>query len=395
MKPDGHQSNRREGRVAVPAIGRDAQESPLANWQPRSAQAFTLIEFLGVLAIIAILAAVLMPVAIRQIDEAARTKERTDLVAISNAVVQQVLSAKIIPRESDLAQAAATWTRQPASRITTTPRGQSRAFLLDTNGWFGTTSLPYNQTNTGTFITNTARLMIVSTVGRALLVSTGRPADFNAIWDTVEGAIPSTWEGWQGRGEDLQIQRINLQPLFHRLIAVNREAGVPPPQLSIDTTNPIEILNAGTGLDAYYLDGSVVGLCNAPATLIRRFALIRDTGCVFDGAWRDDLGGGGGSNVEISQEFAALAAKFLAAEWYPGATQGGRSGTQQGALMAMFNFMLVYGLWADPFPHFNQHGANATLVPEYILLNDLVGSGQGNTASGFLNVFTGPGGLLN
>jgi hypothetical protein len=139
----------------------------------------------------------------------------------------------------------------------------------------------------------------------------------------------------------------------------------------------------------------MVGLCNAMATPIRRFALTRDTGCVFEGVWRDDLGGGGGSNEELAQEFAALAAKFLSAEWYPGALQGGRTGTQQGALTAMFNFMLVFGLWADPFPHFNKHGANDQQVPEFELLNDIVGTGVGINAGGRLNQFTGPNGLLN
>jgi hypothetical protein len=115
---------------------------------------------------------------------------------------------------------------------------------------------------------------------------------------------------------------------------------------------------------------------------------------VFEGKWRDRIGGEGSSNEEVAQEFATLAADFLAAEWYPGATQGGRTGTQQGALTAMFNFMLVFGLWADPFPHFNRHNTNPNQVPEYVLLNDIV-SPSSSGGGGRLDEFTGAGGLLN
>lgn len=368
----------------------------------KRAQAFSLIEFIGVLAVIAILAALVTPAAIRQIDAAARTREASDLVAISNALTLHILQNKSVPSTTTWKDVAAQWMQQPVARITTTPRGQARAFIIDGGGWLGSTTLPWSQSRTGlTTLPSSPRVLIVSSISKPLPVSSGQflQIAFDEIWNTPDRAKPASWSGWTGTGDDLLIQRVNLQPLFHRLVVVNRDASAVPPRVSIDNfvevTNTIPILSSSTGLDAYYLNGSIVGLCNATATPVRRFVLTRDTGCVFEGKWRDDLGGGGGSNEEIAQEFAALAARFLAAQWYPGATQGGRTGTQQGALTAMFNFMLVYSLWADPFPHFNRHGANANQVPEYILLDDLVGSGQGATASGFLNVFTGPGGLLN
>ncbi len=97
----------------------------------------------------------------------------------------------------------------------------------------------------------------------------------------------------------------------------------------------------------------------------------------------------------MAADFADLSAAFLKAQWYPGANQPGR-GDQQGALTAMFNFMLVYQLWGNQFPHFNKHEANATQVPEFTLLNDLVnGSAPGNNGnSGLLDLFTGSLGLL-
>ena len=62
-------------------------------------------------------------------------------------MVLQILTTKTIPRETNLAQWVANWTVQPVARITTTPRHYARAFLIDTNGFFGTAAgnLPYTQ----------------------------------------------------------------------------------------------------------------------------------------------------------------------------------------------------------------------------------------------------------
>src|ERR1035441_9394685 len=61
--------------------------------------------------------------------------------------------------------------------------------------------------------------MIVSTVaGPPLPVSSGQSSSFDTIWNTPLRAKPSTWTAWTGRGEDLVIQRINLDPLFCRVI---------------------------------------------------------------------------------------------------------------------------------------------------------------------------------
>jgi type II secretory pathway pseudopilin PulG len=59
-----------------------------------------LIEMIGVLAIIAIVAAVLVPATIRQMDAAAKTREWTDLSAISNALTLHIVQNKSFPAPS-------------------------------------------------------------------------------------------------------------------------------------------------------------------------------------------------------------------------------------------------------------------------------------------------------
>ena len=370
---------------------------------PSLRSAFSLIEMVGVLAVIAILAAVLVPATMRQMDAAARTKEYSDLNAISNALVLEIVRSKTIPSETTWAQAAANWTMRPVTNITQTPRRLlPRAYLIDTNGWLNTVTLPYTQNTNGTAASPAgARVMILSTIARSLPVPSGRisPSDFSAIWNTAENGKPitSAFTNWLGKGDDLLIQRINLEPLFHRLILVNRDTlATAPPRFSIDTTNTL-VLQAtnGAGFDAFYLDDTVVGLCDSSGTPMMRFQLTRDTGFVFESSvWNKDIGGSSTSEA-MAADFADLSAKFLAAQLYPGANSQSR-GDQQGALAAMFNFMLVFQLWADQFPHFPMHGANNSSVTEFILLNDLINSSTpGNGAAGFLDQFTGANGLLN
>ncbi len=148
--------------------------------------------------------------------------------------------------------------------------------------------------------------------------------------------------------------------------------------------------------DKWYLDGTLVGLCDSSGTPMMKFQLTNDVSFVFEGSvWQGEIGSGESSEA-MAQGFADLSVKFLAAQWYPGANHPGR-GDQQGALTGMFNFMLVFSLWADQYPHYPKHGANANQVPEYQLLDALVNNNtpNGNGGSGYLDRFTGSGGLLH
>src|SRR5947209_7865556 len=110
-------------------------------------RAFTLIELIGVLAILAIIAALLFPLVIKRVDRAAWTKEVTDLGAISNALTLQIIRSKNIPNQTTWAQAVGKWVSRPVSLITTTPRGFTRSFLIDPNLSLPGFSLAYTQTN--------------------------------------------------------------------------------------------------------------------------------------------------------------------------------------------------------------------------------------------------------
>src|SRR3989442_9715593 len=79
-------------------------EDPKAG---QGTSAFTLIELIGVLTIIVILATLLVPVLIRQMDRIAGEQESASLKAIGDALEQSVKWNRYIPSETDWASTIA------------------------------------------------------------------------------------------------------------------------------------------------------------------------------------------------------------------------------------------------------------------------------------------------
>ncbi len=342
---------------------------------------FSLIELIGVLAIIAILSAVVIPPIVSRVDQAAITKERADMKTIGASLNRSILRSKTIPSHLTWGSAVASEVSMPISAITNTPRRISRAFLIDPLLRIGGATLPYTQTTNGTARPVSARVILVSSVRAALPLSSGVPAsaDFEDLWGTPENTKPSRWPAnWPGRGEEVSIQRINLEPLFHQLILIDHDPNAIG-FFSIDSTTALVVPPGGNGWNSYYLDGTLVGLHGGDAVVMNRHLLTRSISFVFEtGSWRGTLSG----PKSISRtSFANEASEFFDTAWNEGAQHGA---SQLGVLAAMYTFMLVYTLWADECPHFSRRGAPLSQVPEYILINDL---GQ-NSSSGSLFRFS-------
>jgi prepilin-type N-terminal cleavage/methylation domain-containing protein len=325
---------------------------------------FTLIEMIGTLAIVCILAAVLIPKVIKQIDQAAFTKEVNDMTAIANAVVQQVIRSNAVPDATSgangWAQAAARWTQRPVSQILVNNRGFNRLCFYDNGGWMSGI-VPYTQTNTGTGTTipSNARMVLVSTIAKQL-PSTNGPLDsasFNSIWNAAQGSVPtflSTGLGWSGKAEDLVIQRISLDSLFHQLILINR-GQYGDAKFAINASTTLSVTNDGNGFSSCFLDGSAVALCNSGGVPVTKHILKRNISFVFEnGAWYGQLIGAQPTNLVGS--FLSSATNFF---------NSPSSSTSQGAhnayddtsavVAAMCNFMVAYTMWASDIPHFNNY----------------------------------------
>ena len=349
------------------------------------AAGFSLIEFIGVMAVLAIIAAALAPIAVRKSDKGALAGDGSTVLSISNGLATQIIRNKTIPDDTSWATVAANWMALSPVQIATNSRGFTRAFIMDPNGWPG----GYTQTASGTNQRPSGgRAMIVSTIARGLPISSGwlsgSATAFNDIWITPPLSKPSTWS-WAGSGEDLTIQRFTTDSLFHHLILGNRDNSTQP-GFSIDSTavaSKTSVTHNGTGWDAYYLDGTVVSLWVDNA-LTNSFVLTSDISFTFSGGmWRAQLAGGGASNGGTATNFAAFGNQF--AQTQSSSTKGS---DPAGVMTAFASFMYTYTIWANECPHFQTTASGFPQTADWAILDQIktiIDQNTGTTATGLLH----------
>ena len=269
---------------------------PGPSTDPHSRRGFSLIELIGVLAVIAILAAAAVPAVIKQVDFAAWSNENASLSAMKDALVQHILRSSNIPCKANSAAAISSEMGLAPANIATTPRNYNRAFLIDPSGWLGTAlaSSDWNQGPAGTTVSPTSsRLMIVSQVGGPPLPTIPSTA-FSNIWNTAQGAKPSTLAAWTGNGADLVIQRINLDPLFYRVILNpidTNSFGLFTIENNGTVIQPLTPITSGSLPHSYwFLQGTVLCLYDnntVPPYLEAKVIVQADCSFVFQNkAWR-------------------------------------------------------------------------------------------------------------
>ena len=323
-------------------------------------RALTLIEMIGVLAIIAILAAVLVPSFVRQMDKVAGDQESAALKNFANNLETSIRRNRYIPGASDWASVIAAEAGLNVSGVTTNGRRQLRYFLIDPNLRLGTNAgatLPYRQDLRGSIEPDPAstRVMLISSIGPAL-ASAPVSADFSSIWSwTDDSTSPPTNAAFSTlkRGDDLKVQRLNLAPLFVRLsLTTNSSTDLAYYAISTNAVNSQTGLVPATWIDGHYLIGSVLGLYtnSGSGPLDSQQILTTRSKFVYEGNfWRNDMfglvaisGSGGGGNIGIASSAYSIVTNFLAAP----ANSGTGASNQQGVVMAMINYMNAYDSWA-------------------------------------------------
>lgn len=219
---------------------------------------FTLIELIGVMAIIAILAAAIAPSIIRDIDRAVGDVEQSQLATLASELKLYIRSAKIIPSASTWDNALASVSSIPVARITQNDRLTNRAFYVDPQFFSPSNAVfsQYTQTNGLTVKPNSPRIIIASNLKGTLPATLSSLSDFNAVWNQVAGAAII-------ESADIKIQRINLQGLFHRVLFTNNNTALSPGyRLETGVTQSI----SSTSLERYILEDTKINIYDAPFT---------------------------------------------------------------------------------------------------------------------------------
>ena len=326
--------------------------------------AWTLIELIGIMAVLAILAAVLLPALIKETDKSVTDQEKAILTSLADAFQQYVLDTRVVPDQTTWYAAVATKLGLGTNDILYNVRQQAhlqqRVFLIDPTLHLGSTTagLPYSQTNfvasgvNPPILPQNPRIMIVSSLGRALpsavasgVFSIGHPEYFADLWNVADGSVPAdgAWTGWSGNASDVVVQRINLAPLFVHLL-VGTYHSPSGGAYNIDGVSPVPVpLGA---VDGYYIQGSVLGLYNGPSpyTANTQQILTRDSSFLLqNGIWVGSLSGssmaGGILNIgDVVQQFLSAPANVNA-----------QNGNAQQVLVVsnMLTYMSNYNVWAS------------------------------------------------
>ena len=315
---------------------------------------FSLIELVGVLAVLAILAAVLAPALLKQTDKLVADKETATLQSFGDALQRSILRNRSSITSSDWTNIVATELGMNVSDVATNPRRKSRIFLIDPTGWCNG-HLPYaNSTGTPTLPSN-ARLMILSNLGsKDVPLASGypSPADFTNTWNGADGTVPNagSWSGWTntgGKSSDVLVQRINLSTLFVSLSLISNQS---PSRCyySIDSAiNPDSVVS----ITNYFLRNSVLRLYNRTTNNLESQLILSDNTSLFfyRNVWcsqwapaTNTFAGVDDKLFSLWQNLSAISTGFYWAPAYPTATV-----SQADLLQDFMDYFDAYQAWAD------------------------------------------------
>ena len=229
----------------------------------RMQKGFTLIEVIGVMFIIAILATAIAPSVIQQIDRTRNDVESNSLQNIAELIEVEVQRNQVVPSRNTWVDNIDDHFSGPSNELSEVGNGER---VLHTNV-DGNTGGDYDQQslfeagpdpigNLSTTAPN-VRTLLVSNIDQDLPNGNLNASDFDAAW-SQSGSVPSGYV----EEEPVHIQRINFSSLFVG-ISFNRAAGDTKNQASwglVNSTTDRSITGSST---VYLLKGSQVRLLDA------------------------------------------------------------------------------------------------------------------------------------
>lgn len=249
---------------------------------------FTLIEFVGVIAIIAILTGYGLVSVQRKLIENRREAEAVSLQGIAAGLSNVVRLNFSVPSSSTWGTAVAAQLNRGLAEILTNSLGNARVVMVDPTFQLGNpalpfSSLPFTQTIAGSREPRNLNFVVLSSLDAPLPSLTG--ITFSNVWNSADEALPTGWPtSWKGKPDDLRRQRVTLTGLFYRLVLNN-----------LDATNNAT-WGMGTGVtnnilpntrkEFWVVDGTAVDLHGQTGTLFARDILHADASYIYmAGRW--------------------------------------------------------------------------------------------------------------
>lgn len=333
---------------------------------PAARHGFSLIELIGVLAIIGVLATAVATSTITRMKRTSRQAEATNMGNLADALKVHIQLTRSIPAASNWPGLIAEQMSVPFDRVRKTSAGFDRLFALDPAAQVGVASdsrLPYVQGTNGSIEPSNARIVIVSSIGAPIPAFEMSPANFASLWNATEGTIPSAFTNYSAPADELRIQRLDLRELFYRVILSNLDP-VNQAFYSIDNVaQPVEV-RVNERVERWFIATTPLNLHFADQSLQARDILRSDLSYVFEnGRWTRYLSYG---RQLPTTEFASVVQQFINT---PASSSGAGAVTPENVVQEFYIYLSTYATWSAGGAPFSAGASNA-IAPMLRTLQD-------------------------